>query len=231
MGLGHQPGHAGLRIPLQSSTPHHTQEKANYYLTMQAQYHADLTVPLFMRKFLYGLYAKHYQVNLDEVPLPLEQYPTFSSFFTRQITREAPEEQPNTISSPCDGKVLTVGEVTSDECHIIKGRNYSLTELFLGQSPKDFDPIHTFVRKNKDNKLFQVIIYLAPGDYHRFHAPARMTICKEKRIEGGYDPVNEESILSGKKVYHTNGRVVLFSEWSQGLLAMALVGALNVSRI
>jgi phosphatidylserine decarboxylase len=43
--------------------------------------------------------------------------------------------------------------------------------------------------------------------------------------------VNEASILSGKRVYETNARKSLFSEWKQGMLGMAFVGALNVSRI
>ncbi len=42
------------------------------------------------------------------VKLPLKEYPTFSSFFTRKITRPLPIELPNTVSSPCDGKILVL---------------------------------------------------------------------------------------------------------------------------
>ena len=37
--------------------------------------------------------------------------------------------------------------------------------------------------------------------------------------------------MTGKKIYEKNARICLFSEWKYGVLAMALVGALNVSRI
>lgn len=92
-------------------------------------------------------------------------------------------------------------------------------------------PITTLLKKQPANKLYQVIIYLAPGDYHRFHSPADIKVLKRKEIDGYHYPVNESSITSGKKVYEKNARISLFGEWKQGLLAMVMVGALNVSRI
>ena len=37
--------------------------------------------------------------------------------------------------------------------------------------------------------------------------------------------------MTGRKIYETNARVCLFGEWKQGALVMAMIGALNVSRI
>jgi phosphatidylserine decarboxylase len=91
-----------------------------------------MKLPVFMRKYVYNWYAKKYNVNLNEVELPLHQYATFSDFFTRHITRLAHKEVPNTIASPCDGKLLSFEEVTEDKCHIIKGHRYSLTSLLMG---------------------------------------------------------------------------------------------------
>lgn len=67
-----------------------------------------MQLPKMFRKPVYSAYAKFYKVNLKEIELPLTEYPTFCSFFTRKITRPLPEAIQNTVSSPCDGKVLVV---------------------------------------------------------------------------------------------------------------------------
>lgn len=87
------------------------------------------------------------------------------------------------------------------------------------------------MKQNAGNKLYQIVIYLAPGDYHRFHSPADLSIIKQISIPGKCDPVNEAAILSGRCKYEKNGRISVFSKWQEGLLTMIMVGALNVSRI
>ena len=161
------------------------QDQSNYWISGQVNILAETEIPVFMRSYIYKWYANYFDANLEEVELPLNDYPTFSTFFTRKIIRKAADYAQNTISSPCDGKLLSLEEVTEDKCNIIKGHKYSLSEVFLGESSEVTDqPIHTYIRKNNKNKLYQMIIYLAPGDYHRFHSPADMTIKKEKEIEG-----------------------------------------------
>lgn len=76
-----------------------------------------------------------------------------------------------------------------------------------------------------------MVIYLAPGDYHRFHSPVDMNILKRTAIEGRCDSVSERTIAKGKPIYEKNGRITVTSQWSQGLITMVMVGALNVMRI
>jgi phosphatidylserine decarboxylase len=44
-------------------------------------------------------------------------------------------DNPNTLSSPCDGRVLTFGELNKHNNTIdcVKGRNYRLDEFMLGE--------------------------------------------------------------------------------------------------
>ena len=132
----------------------------------------------------------------------MKEYPTFSSFFTRKITRSLPAEIPYTVSSPCDGKILVLEEVTGDKCQIIKGAKYSLSELVTGINKED-DPnfIRNSLKVHKNTKLFQLVIYLAPGDYHRFHSPVNMDIIKRLPIDGRCDSVSEKTIAKGKPIY------------------------------
>ena len=117
-------------------------------------------------------------------------------------------------------------------CHIIKGAKYSLSELLTGTCKAyDQDYINSTLKLNKKNKLFQLVVYLAPGDYHRFHTPVKMDILNRFRIEGKCDSVSEKTIAKGKPIYEKNGRVTVTSRWSQGLMTMVMVGALNVMRI
>jgi phosphatidylserine decarboxylase len=96
-----------------------------------------MQIPRLLRRPIFSTYSKVYKVNLKEVELPLREYPTFCAFFTRKIKRPLPEYINNTVSSPCDGKILVVEEVTGDKCQIIKNSKYSLTELVTGFNQED----------------------------------------------------------------------------------------------
>lgn len=87
------------------------------------------------------------------------------------------------------------------------------------------------MKLNKNNRLFQLVVYLAPGDYHRFHTPVNMDILKRTPIDGRCDSVSEKTISKGKPIYEKNGRITLTCKWKEGLMTMVMVGALNVMRI
>lgn len=151
---------------------------------------AEMQIPRLLRRPIFTAYSKLYKVNLKEVELPLKEYPTFCAFFTRKITRPLPVAINNTVSSPCDGKVLVIEEVTGDKCQIIKNAKYSLSELITGNHQDNPFYIAENLKINKNSRLFQLVIYLAPGDYHRFHSPADLTILKRTPIDGRCDSVS-----------------------------------------
>lgn len=102
-------------------------DKLKPAICKQTEMIAEMQIPRLLRRPIFSTFARVYKANLKEVELPLREYPTFCAFFTRKITRPFPEYQANTVSSPCDGKVLVMEEVTGDKCQIIKNAKYSLS--------------------------------------------------------------------------------------------------------
>jgi phosphatidylserine decarboxylase len=109
----------------------------------------------------------------------LKQFESFNKFFTRELkdgVRAISEPCDITsMCSPCDGKVLTCGEISTCDATIdcVKGRSYRLDEFMLGVRDENDKTIPALIKRvlDRGNKLFYMVIYLAPSDYHRFHSP------------------------------------------------------------
>lgn len=193
---------------------------------------AHMKIPRALRKPLFTMYAKTYGVILHEIENKIESFESFSKFFTRTIKPRAICPEPLSIASPADSRVLTFSEVKGDEILIVKGIEYRLGEFLTGiSSYKIKDEVLSSMKRNPENKLYQIILYLAPGDYHRFHAPADCTFKTRNHIVGKLLPVKEKYVKTHNGVYEKNERVSLFGDWVKGLMCMVLVGALNVGSI
>ena len=97
--------------------------------------------------------------------------------------------------SPSDGTVLYLGKANEGKVEQVKGITYTL-KSFLG--PQTWDLLKScsdnditeyqntlLVNKEKiDTELYHCIIYLAPGDYHRFHSPAEWKINYRRHFPG-----------------------------------------------
>lgn len=92
---------------------------------------------------------------------------------------------------------------------------------------------------NKDQtKLYSIIFYLAPGDYHRYickiinsvsyHAPSDYCVKSRNHIAGFLQPVKVDLVEKKAGIYETNERVGIFGTYPYGFLGMVFVGALNV---
>ena len=200
----------------------------------------SIKLPEFMRPLIYGGFSKLYGINMKEMKeQDLRFYETFNRFFTRELKEGSRKiSRPydmTTLTSPCDGRVLSFGEINSTDSTIdcVKGRSYRLDEFMLGVKDDSEKTIPTLLKKvaAAGNKLFYMVIYLAPSDYHRFHAPAICTAEYRRHIAGYLDPVKPSYVNKHRDVFKNNERVNLFGEWKQGFFFQSFVGALNVGSI
>jgi phosphatidylserine decarboxylase len=75
----------------------------------------------------------------------------------------------------------------------------------------------------------QATIYLAPGDYHRVHAPFAATVEHVRAIPGTLFPVNPPAVRCIRDLFVRNARHVFTCTLADGRkAAVVMVGALNV---
>ena len=168
-------------------------------------------------------YCKRYGADISEAAEPLTAYRTFLRFFARELkpgARPMPED-PNAIASPADGRTYVTGTLEDGTLVQAKGKTYTLEEL-LGNAEE--------AQALRGGHYH--VIYLAPGDYHRFHWPFDGTTKTVRHIAGDLWPVNERAVEGVPGLFVRNERVVVSGHMASGApFAYVPVGALNVGSI
>lgn len=178
--------------------------------------------PGFLLRRAIALYVRAYGVDVGEAEVPAGGYPTFDAFFTRALRAGARPIHGgrNSVVVPADGLVLDVGGVDGGSRLVVKGRSHSLREL-VGDATAGRLVGGCFV-----------VIYLAPSDYHRVHAPVGGRVSTVHHVGGTLFPVNALGIAVTPRLFTRNERVVVVQEAdAAGVVATVLVGALGVGRI
>ena len=76
-----------------------------------------------------------------------------------------------------------------------------------------------------------MVIYLAPGDYHRMHSPADITFNSGIHCAGEMFPVAPSAAQYIPSAFTRNERLVLGGEWKHGSFYFVPVAAYNVGSI
>src|SRR5204862_94873 len=86
-------------------------------------------------------FARKYGVDASEAERPLEEYPTFTEFFTRRLKPGARRIAPGDRLpvSPVDGTVGELGDIVDSRLYQAKGKHYPLAELIGGPNAQE-DP-------------------------------------------------------------------------------------------
>ncbi|KAJ3176553.1 phosphatidylserine decarboxylase 1 [Irineochytrium annulatum] len=206
----------------------------------------SLTIPVSLREPVYNLYSRIFNCNLDEMLEPdLRTYPNLGEFFYRRLKADArPIDRSAAVVSPADGKVLSFGEVVGRRVESVKGVNYSLDALLGRDGMEATTTDESTVQKRvgtgawsargvpgKGKGLYYCVIYLAPGDYHRFHSPADWTVEASRHFAGELLSVSPLIASKIRNLFVLNERISLAGRWQHGFFSMIPVGATNVGSI
>jgi phosphatidylserine decarboxylase len=184
---------------------------------------AELRWPRPVERTVVGLYARAYDVRLDECAE--RSWPSFDAFFTRRLrdgTRTVDEDR-RTITSPADGCVTSFTQIDASGRLMVKGRPYSVAEL---------------VGDEREAERFLggagCVVYLSPRDYHRVHAPVSGVIRRVRSMPGDYFPVNSVGMRHVPQLLARNRRVAIEIDSTDdcpGRVTVVMVVAMVVGRI
>lgn len=124
--------------------------------------------------------------------------------------------------------MLYLGEVRDGLIDQVKGVTFSIRG-FLG---KDYRSLGRPDAANRPpGKLLFCTIYLAPGDYHRFHAPTECELAFRRYFPGNLLSVNPRVARLLPGLFSVNERAAYFGRWRHGLFSLTAVGATNVGNL
>ncbi len=159
--------------------------------------------------------------DLDLSDAKTTDFKSLHACFTRELREGARviDRDSQTLTSPCDGIVVSAGRIEGDKLLQVKGSAYSLEELTASQDlPKDF----------RDGTY--VTLRLTSAMYHRFHAPFDCKVRSVHYIPGDVWNVNPAALKRVERLYCRNERAVLDLELANGArVALVPVAAILVA--
>ncbi|KAJ2662987.1 phosphatidylserine decarboxylase 1 [Coemansia sp. RSA 1199] len=115
-----------------------------------------------------------------------------------------------------------------DEFAVVNGIPYTLDTMLGGARPAS----QTLGAQLRDHeRLYFCVIYLAPGDYHRFHSPANWVVEARRHFAGELYSVSPYIARTIRNLFVLNERVALLGRWKHGFMSMTAVGATNVGSV
>lgn len=162
---------------------------------------ASWTLPPSIARHAIRAVGRAVGVDFSEMRDPIDAFPTLQAFFTRALAPgvRPVDPAPEAVVSPCDGAFGACGRIQSGSLLQIKGRPYSLAAL-LGDA--------------RDAAAFEggdyATLYLAPRDYHRFHAPCALRATRLRYLPGALFPVNRLGVEGIDALFARNERLCAF---------------------
>nr|CDS26949.1 phosphatidylserine decarboxylase [Hymenolepis microstoma] len=193
---------------------------------------SDIKIPPFLRRFVFGIYVSLAHCNMEEAKEPnIAMYSTLGELFSRELAPDfRPVDKSALLNCPCDGTVVCAGAVEGDQPMLaqVKGKTYGIEEFLGPLLPEK----HLRAKaEGTESRLYQCVIYLCPGDYHRFHSPTDWIVKVRRHFTGKLLSVRPSFVRKIPGVYTLNERVVYLGEWRYGFMSLTAVGAAGVGSV
>jgi len=146
----------------------------------------------------------------ESTPLNVQQDPT-----------DADDEEDEDVGVPTPDTPEIIGKYANVA--------YEMGSSALPPVLQSHSPGHGGIREG--NKLFFAVVYLAPGDYHRFHSPTNWVAERRRHFRGELYSVSPYMASRLSNLFVLNERVALLGRWRHGFFGMVPVGATNVGSI
>lgn len=214
------------RIPAEGALRWFYQTRLGYLLTLFCARRASFcrlygwwqNRPASRRQIL--PFAQRFALDLAEVELPADQYPSFNAFFSRRLKPEARPfaQEPEALCAPADGKVLVCPCLGEGALLPVKGAQVSVAQIL--DAEEDTRPYAGGAA---------LVVRLAPYDYHRFHFPDSGRAGPARYLGRKYHSVNPIALEREPRIFALNRRVLTFVDTDHfGRVAYVEVGAFAV---
>lgn len=181
----------------------------------------DQPLPPVLSRAVTSAYCRAYRVDMEEAELPTGAFPSFDAFFTRPLKAGARPMSDDSLVSPADGELSSLGVVDSGARIFVKGQPYDVGEL---------------VGDRRDAARYAggefAVVYLAPRDYHRVHSPVDGEVTLIRGMGGDLYPVNQIGERHIPQLFVRNQRVAIVIDTPRfGRVTAVMVGATIVGRV
>ncbi len=179
-----------------------------------------LHLPRFIWTPLIRIFAKAYNINLEEAEYSVDQYPSLGDFFIRRLKLGCRPMGQTWALHPADSVITQAAIIEGGRLIQAKGKTYTVKDFAGFDKALDIyngGPFLTY--------------YLCPTDYHRVHSPVDGTIERVIHIPGALWPVNNWSTSNIHELFSINERVYVEIKTDRGLVGVVFVAATNVGDI
>lgn len=140
---------------------------------------------------------------------------------------------PNLFSGPTQASDSQVTQSASaDQSTSSKPKSEAVVNADLAMNQPSRPWWSPFSSSSKEpTTLYYMVVYLAPGDYHRFHSPVSWVVSARRHFAGELYSVSPYLQRTLPGLFTLNERVVLLGRWRYGFFSYTPVGATNVGSI